>query len=142
MKVRFFIYGVTGWGMEVFWTGLGSLVRGDWDLSGYTYLWMLPIYGLAVFLEPLHDRIRLMPWVTRGLIWAAVILLFEYAAGWLLRHLLGFCPWDYSAWTRYTLDGLIRLDYTPVWFAAGLLFEKYHDFLDRFFVKQTFTWRR
>ncbi|MDK2986766.1 MAG: hypothetical protein PWQ96_2410, partial [Clostridia bacterium] len=24
----------------------------------------------------------------------------------------------------------IRLDYAPVWFTAGLLFEKLHDFLD------------
>ena len=30
---------------------------GNWELPGFTYLWMFPIYGLAVF-EKIHDRIR------------------------------------------------------------------------------------
>jgi len=135
MKERFFIYGLIGWGLEVFWTGLGSLMRGDLNLSGYTYLWMLPIYGSAVFLEAFHDRIRPMPWLVRGFIWAAIILMFEYSTGWILRQVLGFCPWDYGR-SRYTLDGLIRLDYTPVWFIVGLLFEQLHDLLDHILLRQ------
>ena len=55
---RFLIYGVSGWGLEIMWTGIGSLLRGDLMLSGFSYLWMFPIYGLARFLEPLHDQLR------------------------------------------------------------------------------------
>ena len=134
MKERFIIYGLIGWGLEVFWTGLGSLIRGDLNLSGYTFLWMLPIYGSAVFLEPFHDRIRPLPWLVRGLIWASIILMFEYSAGWILQQVLGSCPWDYGR-SRFALDGLTRLDYIPVWFIVGLLFEQLHDRLDRFLLR-------
>jgi len=46
MLMRFIIYGFVGWCIEVFWTGLGSLLRGDRRLKGWSYLWMFPIYHL------------------------------------------------------------------------------------------------
>ena len=39
----------------------------------------------------------------------------------LKRH--GMCPWDYSH-AKTNIDGVIRLDYAPLWMAAGLLFER------------------
>jgi len=33
------------------------------------------------------------------------------------------CPWDYSN-TPLNYRGLIRPDYAPLWFGAGLFFEK------------------
>ena len=33
------------------------------------------------------------------------------------------CPWDYSG-AAFQYRGIIRLDYAPLWFAAGLIFEK------------------
>lgn len=59
-----------------------------------------------------------------------MILIFtvEYLSGLVLRMLLGVCPWDYSGNT-FSVNGLIRLDYAPAWFTAGLLFEKLHDLL-------------
>lgn len=132
MKTRFFIYGITGWVMEIIWTGLGSFLQGRWELSGFTYLWMFPIYGLAVLLEPVHDTIRPAPWWVRGMIWASFIIVLEYVAGSAIKAIIGFCPWDYSRHTKYSIGGFIRLDYAPVWFAVGLLFEKFHDLLNRF----------
>lgn len=132
IKIKFFIYGITGLAIEVFWTSLYSISQHDLNLSGYTYLWMFPIYGCGVFLEQLHNYIRNIPWVIRGLIWAAIIFFIEYTAGWTLRILLGTCPWDYTGQTKYAIDGLIRLDYTPVWFILGLLFEQFHDLLERY----------
>lgn len=98
-------------------------------MTGYTYLWMFPIYGMAIILEPLHDRMRSTPWPVRGIVYAAVIFMIEYFSGWFLKSTLGICPWDYTGRTAYTINGFIRLDYLPAWFAAGLLFEKLHDFL-------------
>lgn len=129
MGKRFLIYGLVGWITEVAFTGAGSLMSGSLRLTGYTYLWMFPIYGMAVFLEPLHDRMRNSPWPVRGLVYTAAIFMVEYISGWLLQLILGFCPWDYTGSTAYTIDGFIRLDYMPFWFVAGLLFEKLHDFL-------------
>lgn len=117
--------------MEIVWTGLGSLYLGNWQLPAFTYLWMLPIYGMAIFMEPVHEEIRGWPWYWRGLVWMLIIFTIEYTTGWLLKTLLGSCPWDYTGVSGYHLRGLIRLDYAPEWFVAGLLFERIHDLLGR-----------
>lgn len=135
MGKKFLLYGLIGWIAEIIFTGTGSLLNGVLSLTAQTYLWMLPIYGLAVFLEPFHDQIRSAPWPVRGFIWASLILGMEYASGWLLRLIIGFCPWDYTGQSRFAVDGLVRLDYFPVWFAAGLLFERIHDYLNRIMLR-------
>lgn len=136
MGKRFIIYGLTGWCLEVFWTGLGSLFHGDVKLSSQTYIWMFLIYGLAVFLEPIHDRIRKWPVALRGGVYSILIFSIEYATGTLLRIFIGVCPWDYSD-SPFSVNGIIRLDYFPVWFVTGLLFERAHDYLDKVRVMRT-----
>lgn len=131
MLVRFILFGLLGWIAEILFTGSGSALSGSVRLSGHTYLWMFPIYGLVAFLEPLRERMRTMPWPVRGTIWAGLFFMIEYLTGWLLRATIGVCPWDYSQASRFVLDGFIRLDYFPVWFTAGLIYEKISDFLDR-----------
>lgn len=130
MLIRFVIYGLLGWTAEIIWTGLGALTMGNWQLPGFTYLWMFPIYGLAVFFEPIHHKISSWPLIVRGLIWTAVIFVVEFCTGWTLAEFLGRCPWDYTGTTPYHLNGYIRLDYAPVWFALGLIFERVHKIVD------------
>ncbi len=125
---RFYIYGLLGWCLEVLWTGLGSLLAGDVRLTAKTYLWMFPIYGMAVLFEPIHDFIRPLPLWARGTLWMLLFFTVEYLTGWLLKNMLGVIPWDYS-YAPFNIHGLIRLDYAPVWFCAGLLYEKVHDWL-------------
>ena len=132
MIFRFMLYGLMGLTIEVVWTALYDKiikrVRG-WDLQGTTYIWMLPIYGLTVFLyEPIHNLIRDMDWFYRGLIYTVGIFAVEYVIGYCLKNLNG-CPWDYSLKTKYHLNGLIRLDYAPAWFVMGLALEPVHDLL-------------
>ena len=100
------------------------LVHGDLRLTGNTSLWMFPIYGSACLLAPfkrlfahLHiSRPR------RGLFYMAMIFTVEYLSGRLLwKH--GLCPWDYGK-SRFHVHRIIRLDYAPWWFLAGLFFEK------------------
>lgn len=129
MLTRFIIYGITGWCIEVLWTGLGSLLRGDTKMKGWTYLWMFPIYGLAVFLESVHNNIRNWPFFIRGAIYTILIFSIEFFTGWLLDKTIGLCPWNYGS--KYSIKGFIRLDYAPLWFIAGLLFEILHNTLDR-----------
>ena len=126
MITRFFIYGLAGWCLEVFWTGFGSLLNGNPKLEAHTYLWMFPIYGLAVFLEPLHDKIRYLPFYLRGGLYVLIIFSVEYITGWVLKNTIEICPWDYAR-SPFAINGFIRLDYAPAWFIAGLLFEKLHD---------------
>jgi SAM-dependent methyltransferase len=69
--------------------------------------------------------------ISEPMIQAALILVIEYLSGWILIQLIGFCPWDYTGSSPYAVDGLIRLDFSPFWLVAGLIFERIHDSLDQ-----------
>jgi hypothetical protein len=89
---------------------------------------MLPIYGLAQPLfEPLHDAVRGRPAWQRGVAYAAGALATEAACGLLLRGLTGSCPWDYTGRSRFSIGGVVRLDYGPLWALAGLAAERVDD---------------
>lgn len=124
MLPRFVLYGCAGWVLEVGFTGLSAaLWSRDTQGTAKTYLWMHPIYGAtALGLELLHDRMSALPRPVRALAYTVVIFGAEFASGWLLRRLLGRCPWDYGR-RRWSVKGLIRLDYAPFWYGAALLFE-------------------
>ena len=130
MFIRFLLYGFLGWSVEVFWSAIEDIWpmrKWDWRLKGQSTLWSFPIYGMAVFLfEPLHDAVRHLPWVARGMIYVAGIWIVEYAAGWILRRGVGVCPWDYTNY-RHHLKGLISWDYLPLWFIFGFVLEYMHD---------------
>ena len=83
---------------------------------------MFPIYGCACFLSPICRRLKGRSTFVRGLSYAALIFSVEYITGMLLsrRHI---CPWDYSR-SKWHIRRIIRLDYLPFWFGAGLLFER------------------
>lgn len=121
-RKNFFICGLTGWCIEIIFTSLGAFLQGDLRLIGQTSLWMFPIYGLAAFIKPLYEIIKKLPLLLRGCIYSFCILICEYISGMLLKkhHL---CPWDYSN-SPTNINGVIRLDYAPLWALAGLLFER------------------
>jgi hypothetical protein len=137
---RFVLYGLAGWCSEVLTTGVKSRGRdGDWRLTSHTYLWMLPIYGVAaVAFEPADSVARGagVPWWQRGVGWTAGIFAIEAASGEVIRRLTGEVPWDYArprgrkaVPTHWR--GLVRPAYAPTWFAVGLGMERLHDLLDR-----------
>lgn len=127
MLTRFIIYGLLGWVMEILFTGFISGLNGNPRLIGQTYLWMFPIYGLAIALEPLHNLIRPLPWYLRGTIWVPVIWTLELITGGVIRTLIGTSPWVYR--DGWHILGLIRLEMAPLWFGVGLIFEQVHDWL-------------
>lgn len=114
--------GLTGWCMEILFTALGSLRSRDLTLKGITSVWMFPIYGCAAVIAPVSRLLRNKSAWFRGLTYMSIIFSAEYLTGSLLsRHRL--CPWNYSR-SRWNVNRVIRLDYAPCWFAAGLLFER------------------
>ncbi len=114
--------GLIGWCMEIIFTALDSLRRRDLRLMGNTSLWMFPIYGSAAFLSPISRLLKNKPLWLRGLSYMTLIFSVEYLTGQLLKkHRL--CPWNYRR-SRWNVNQVIRLDYAPFWFAAGLLFER------------------
>ena len=132
MILRFIIYGLLGWCGEIVWTAAREKLSGQqqgWKLRGTTYLWMFPLYGLiAPLYEPVHNALRAWPWPLRGVVYMLGFWAVEYLTGWLLKRLIGVCPWDYSH-ARWHVHGFIRLDYGPVWFLVGLGLEPVHDLL-------------
>ena len=120
MKRNFLLCGSLGWCLEVFWTGLHSLLNGQPTMMGQTSLLMFPIYGCAAVIAPLYHRLASIPAAVRGCLYTVGIFVTEFFAGSFLKH-LGICPWDYSH-TPFHYRGVIRLDYAPVWFVTGLLF--------------------
>ena len=108
--------------MEILFTSLDSFRRRRFTLKGNTSVWMFPIYGCACFLAPVYRLLKDKSPVVRGLAYASLIFTGEYISGKLLSR-KNLCPWDYSR-SRWHIDRLIRLDYLPCWFFAGLLFER------------------
>lgn len=123
MKNNFFKCGILGWGMEIFWTGLHALCEKNWKLIGYSSLWMFPIYGMAAFIGPLSKKMQKLPLLCRGCVYMIGIFAVEYLSGMVLKH-YDMCPWDYSD-SPFQYKGVIRLDYAPVWFFVGIIYEKF-----------------
>jgi len=114
--------GLVGWCMEIIFTALNSFRRRDMTLKGTTSVWMFPIYGCAAVLSPICRLLKKKPFWIRGCTYMSLIFSAEYLTGRILEK-LRLCPWDYSR-SRWNIRHLIRLDYAPYWFGAGLLFEQ------------------
>lgn len=124
MIKKYLLCGLTGWCMEVFWTGMGSALHKDKKLTSNTSIWMFPIYATAIIIEPLCRKLcsRKKGPAIRGMIYSLCIFATEFCSGAFLKK-RGCCPWDYSK-ARYNIKGIVRLDYLPVWFVVGLIYEK------------------
>jgi tetratricopeptide (TPR) repeat protein len=122
-RSRFLVYGLAGWAVDSLFVIANTGRRRPSSLLN------VPVYGLAQPLfEPVHDRLRERPVAVRAGLYGAGILAVEYASGRLLRRLVGQAPWDYGR-ARLAVDGLVRLDYLPLWAAFGLGLERLHDLL-------------
>ena len=119
---NFVICGLTGWCMEVAFTSAGAIGKKDKKLMGQTSAWMFPIYGMAAVIGEIAPKISHWPAPARGLLYGSAIMAGEYISGTVLTK-LGVCPWNYEG-AKYSVNGVIRLDYFPLWAAAGLMFER------------------
>ncbi|HSG14240.1 MAG TPA: hypothetical protein VLA22_10255 [Gaiellaceae bacterium] len=118
---RFLAYGLIGWAVDSLFVWLHTGRRRPSSLLN------VPVYGLAQPLfEPLHDRLRDRPLPLRAAAYGLGILGAEYVSGRVMRRLLGSAPWDYSG-ARLGIDGLVRLDYLPLWAVFGLGLERLDD---------------
>lgn len=113
--------------MEVFWTGIASLFKGDTALMSHSSIWMIVIYGMALFLEPFQNMLKNKNWFIRGLVYMLLIYFTEYITGFILDI------FDIQVW-RYTdilnINGYITGTFAPLWFAVGLFFERVRLWLD------------
>lgn len=122
---RLYLYSLHGFFLEVMFTAAWDLVAsGSLKLHGCTSVWCLFIYSFScLVMEKIHDRLEPMglPLHIRALAQTSWIYVWEFSTGWFLRKLNG-CPWDYTAFT-YNFCGLVTLEYAPLWYVCGFLFE-------------------
>lgn len=118
--------GLCGWGFECIWTGLHSaLKKGEKTCLCRTSLWMFPIYGMACLIQPMHQILKKKNILVRGIMYTICIFCAEYSTGkWLKKN--HCCPWDYSD-SKCNIEGVIRLDYAPLWFFVSLFYEHLVD---------------
>lgn len=121
------VFGVFGLGLETAFTAGGK------HLMGYSSLWYFPLYALApLYFRLFGPALFQKPWWARGLAYMASLFFIEYLAMGALRLMLGTSPSEASYFlSPWNVHGLIRLDFAPAWFAAGLLFEGLYRFLPR-----------
>ncbi|CAN7995092.1 unnamed protein product [Ixodes hexagonus] len=122
---RLYLYALHGFFLEVMFTAAWELVvSGSLKLHGCTSVWCLFIYSFScLVMEKIHEVLE--PWGLplhiRALAQTFWIYVWEFSTGWFLRKLNG-CPWDYAAFA-YNFCGLVTLEYAPLWYVCGFLFE-------------------
>jgi uncharacterized membrane protein len=135
LATRFALYGLAGLCLEVLFTSVTSQLDGTGDarFMGWSSLWMLPIWGCAFLTCDVMGRQfarRAVSWPVRAAFYVLVCFALEFLSGAAIRACVGRSPWDYSA-ARWSLRGLIRLDYAPIWAICGLGGERLASLLRR-----------
>jgi len=127
--VKFATLGVT---TEIIFTATVSAIDAikkkqkiNWSMLGFSYIWMIPIYGSAAFLAPvIFPHLEPFNLLVRMLIYGLTILIVEYITGFIIRAITGRCPWHYES--KWAIHNLIRLDFLPLWMIFGLVIEFFY----------------
>lgn len=137
MLQRVVAYGCLGVLVEVIFTGIRSILRGNWNATGTSYLWMFLIYGAGgLLLETTHNILN-WPGPVAALVYVVEIYMIEFSSGYLIKHWTGKIPWDYGA-GKYTIMGLVRLDYAGFWYILSLAAHYLHPYI----IKAVNMWSR
>jgi hypothetical protein len=127
--LSFLFYGLIGINIEVFFTGIKSLLNKDWRGTGTTYVHMFWIYAIGGFLLSkiaenfsFSSNIYANAILMAALLYVPIIYAIELTSGLVLKRILGKIPWEYPP-GPYTFRGLIRLDYCFYWFGLAILFQ-------------------
>ena len=124
------VYGCLGMLIEVFFTGISSLLRKHWDATAKTYLWMGPIYGLtALILEAVSNAIS-WPFYLKAFVYLPIIYGAEALSAWAIKQIIGRVPWDYGV-SHWTPMGFVNFKYIPFWFVLAMAFDPITMFLTK-----------
>jgi hypothetical protein len=131
--IGFILVGIT---LEVFWTSVLDFIKSkNPRLTGVTYLWMFPIYALVPFIYILLSQFQANIFL-KGILYMLGFYILEFVSGFLIRKAVGKSPWNYNRTIkifgkRYktSFNGLICLEYAPIWYLYGILGEYYFKYL-------------
>ena len=82
---------------------------------------MFFIYGVmfSIVFPMVHDAVGEQNWILRGVVYGVICHATEYITGWALKLSTGTCPWDYSSDSKWSVQGVIRVDYFPFFMILG-----------------------
>ena len=129
--IRVALFALLGLLVELFFTGLGSLLKGNINFTGHSSPWMMLDYGiLGLLVGPMAGvmKRKRLPLLLRAAVYMLGIFLVEYVSG-LLFKACGLRIWDYSH-LPLNLHGQITLTYAPYWYALGLGLELLNKWID------------
>ena len=128
---RGFVYMCLGCLAEVSFTSLKNFPI----LEGKTQLWVFPLYyfGSIYGFEILYKYIKNKSIILRAFIYGIMILFIEYIAGYLIKKIIGKCPWEYT--NNFNVSGLINLSYLLLWSLVGLAAEYVNSYLNSIILK-------
>ena len=110
LKRNFLLCGSLGWCLEVFWTGMHSLLSGEATMMGKSSLLMFPIYGCAALIKPIYKKIAAFPVLLRGSLYTGGIFLTEFTA----CKLRGKCVKDVKSLIgKVSLENAMKFQNTP-----------------------------
>lgn len=122
--ITYALFGLFGIVLEVLFTGVKNIIKGNWKGAGETYVWMIPVYMIAAGCMSIVHVLcgDSVPFLIRGILYLIVIYDIELLSGTLLQVLIGVVPWDYGD-SRWTPFGVINLKYAPLWYLVALIYE-------------------
>ncbi len=135
LLMQMLFFGAFGITTEVFFTAFVSFFTGTivlekppLALTGFTYVWMFPIYMLIpVLFRIILPHLIKFNVVLRILFYVVTIYIIEFTTGFILDVTTGSCPWEYT--TGWHVMGYIRLDYFPAWAFFSFLIEKLYRYV-------------
>jgi uncharacterized membrane protein len=127
---RALVYGAVGVLIEMLFTGIYSVIidRNPRAIAT-SYLWMIPIYGLAGLILETLNRVLYSVWLFAP---AMVIFIYayEFVWGWVLERLAGKKIWDYGR-GKHTIMGYVNFRYLPFWLLLACFFGPMSRFLTK-----------
>lgn len=116
---RVAFYAASAFYLEVIWTAIWDCFHGgNVKLRGYSSIWSMFVYATAfVVVEQSYRKLKPMGvgYVARGLINTVFAFIIELVAGLILKPFAAN-SWDYSEQFTYNYQGLIALEYAPLWY--------------------------
>lgn len=96
MKKAFILCGLTGWCMEILWTGLHSILSGELTMTGKTSHFNVSHLRMRCHHPALlSGKLSAVPLFVLRRIYTVGFFFVEFISGALLRC-FHMCPWDYS----------------------------------------------
>ena len=128
---QFAVFGILGQLIEVWFTGIKSMLTGRLEGTAKTYLAMVWVYGTGGTILALLSGVINWYAPLKALLFTVIIFAVEFGYGLLFQKLLGRCPWKYTSTEtgeqihRFSIMGLIRVDYFPYWYILALVLTVY-----------------